>query len=563
MAKLFSKCFGKIVLMTAAALIAACGDDGSSFGPEGGESSAVEESSSSDAAQSSSVLQSSSLAEISSSSGNGDSGFSEQGPGQALAGMTSSSSADTSAAVKGDTTKITYSLKPFDGPLSNPHKGFTVPTGGAWTFVPEFEYGPYGSLNNKAWDLVSYGSGYQQWNKLNPAKGVYDWTELEKLLNALAEHNMTYALRVLPYTPSFIKSDFPPQEDYDWTPPFVYEMGAKKIQIDLRGTDYHAYAPVWDDSVYIWAAKEFAKALAEKYDGDPRIEYIDIRTFGAWGEWHTSHILGSEMPADSVLIDMLDYYASLFKKTQLVLPSNGFGDVYTHALDLGITKRDDGFIGIPGRPDTLLRAYNANLPTIAENIAGYRTMLANDDLIPGGTQKWTAERWVNAITTAHLTYYVLDQDNDCGYYFYKDNKALADSMSKVIGYNFIVATAELVTVASVKDTTSTLNIIVKNTGVAPCFFDVYMVAEFVDSTGKALTQIGETVRIPKATFKDGASKDFSFKTTGVANIATQPGISVALSLYESEDAFKSGKNPTVRFDNDGLQENNKLLLQSR
>ena len=537
MAKLFSRCLGKIVLMTAAVLFVACGDDASSSGPEGGESSTVEESSSSDAAQSSSS------AEVSSSSGNGD-----------------------SAAIQADTIIIPFALKPFDGPLSNPHKGFTVPTGGAWTFVPEFEYGPYGSLNNRAWDLVSYGSGYQQWNKLNPAKGVYDWTELEKLLNALAEHNMTYALRVLPYTPSFIKSDFPPQEDYDWTPPFVYAMGAKKIQIDLRGTEYHAFAPVWDDSIYIWAAKEFAKALAEKYDGDPRIEYIDIRTFGEWGEWHTSHILGSEMPADSVLIDMLDYYASLFKKTQLVLPSNGFGDVYTHALELGITKRDDGFIGIPGRPDTLLRAYNANLPTIAENIAGYKTMLANDDLIPGGTQKWTAERWVNAITTAHLTYYVLDQDNDCGYYFYKDNKPLADSMSKVIGYNFTVTQAELLTVVSVKDTTSILNITVKNTGVAPCFFDVYLVAEFVDSMGKALAQIGEAVFIPKGTFKDGASRQFSFSgalPAGEANVATQPGVSVVLSLYESEDAFKSGKNPTVRFDNDGLQENNKLLLKSR
>ena len=548
MAKLFSKCFGKIVLMTAATLFIACGDDGSSFGPEGGESSAVEESSSSADIFSSS---SSWIATNSSSSRNDEK--------------------DTSSVPSADTTKITYTLKPFDGPLSNPHKGFTVPTGGAWTFVPEFEYGPYGSLNNKAWDLVTYGSGYQQWNKLNPAKGVYDWTELEKLLNALAEHNMGYALRVLPYTPSFIKSDFPPQEEYDWTPPFVYEMGAKKIQIDLRGTEYHAYAPVWDDSIYIWAAKEFAKALAEKYDGDPRIEYIDIRPFGEWGEWHTSHILGSEMPADSVLIDMLDYYASLFKKTQLVLPSNGFGDVYTHALNLGITKRDDGFIGIPGRPDTLLRAYNANLPTIAENIAGYKTMLAYDDLIPGGNQKWTAERWVDAITTAHLTYYVLDQDNDCGYYFYKDNKALADSMSKVIGYNFTVTQAELVTVATpasgnATDITSMLNVTVKNSGVAPCFFDIYMVAEFVDSTGAAIAQLGKTVHIPKATFKDGASQQFSFSgavPAGEANLAIQPGVSVALSLYESEEAYKSGKNPTVRFDNDGLQENNKLLLEPR
>lgn len=551
--------------------LAACGDDGSSAASEGGESGAVEESSSSDAAPFSSAVTPSSSAEVASSSFLLTS--------SSWSGAIGSSTADSSVAIKADTTKITYALKPFDGPLSNPHKGFTVPTGGAWTFVPEFEYGPYGSLNNKAWDLVSYGSGYQQWNKLNPAKGVYDWTELEKLLNALAEHNMGYALRVLPYTPSFIKSDFPPQEEYDWTPPFVYEMGAKKIQIDLRGTEFHAYAPVWDDSIYIWAAKEFAKALAEKYDGDPRIEYIDVRTFGEWGEWHTSHILGSVMPADSVLKDMLDYYASVFKNTQLVLPSNGFGDVYTHALDLGITKRDDGFIGIPGRPDTLLRAYNANLPTIAENIAGYRTMLTYDDLIPGGSQKWTAERWVDAITTAHLTYYVLDQDNDCGYYFYKDNKALADSMSKVIGYNFTVTQAELLTVAGGAETagkfadtvagnvvTNTLNITIKNTGVAPCFFDVYMVAEFVDSTGAAIAQLGKTIRIPKGTFKDGASQQFSFGgavLAGEKNLATQPGVSVALSLYESEDAFKSGKNPTVRFDNEGLQGNNKLLLKSR
>ncbi len=570
----FSKSLGKIVLMTAAVLLVACGDDGSSAGPEGGESSAVEESSSSDTASVSSAVTPSSSAEVASSSSLLTS--------SSWSGAIGSSSADSSVAIKADTTKITYTLRPFDGPLSNPHKGFTVPTGGAWTFVPEFEYGPYGSLNNRAWDLVSYGSGYQQWNKLNPAKGVYDWTELEKLLNALAEHNMTYALRVLPYTPSFIKSDFPPQEEYDWTPPFVYEMGAKKIQIDLRGTDFHAYAPVWDDSIYIWAAKEFAKALAEKYDGDPRIEYIDVRTFGEWGEWHTSHMLGSVMPADSVLKDMLDYYASVFKKTQLVLPSNSFGDVYTHALDLGITKRDDGFIGIPGRPDTLLRAYNANLPTIAENIAGYKTMLANDDLIPGGTQKWTAERWVDAITTAHLTYYVLDQDNDCGYYFYKDNKALADSMSKVIGYNFTVTRAELLITAGGDNAastagksagtatgnvaTNTLNITVKNTGVAPCFFDVYLVAEFVDSTGTAIAQLGKTVRIPKGTFKDGSSQEFSFSgdvPVGEANLATQPGVSVALSLFESEEAYKSGKNPTVRFDNDGLQENNKLLLKSR
>lgn len=470
----------------------------------------------------------------------------------------------SSATISAGTSTITYALKPFDGPLRNPHKGFTVVVGGTWTFVPEFEYGPYGSLNNRAWDLVSYGSGYHQWNKLNPQNGVYDWTELDKLLDACEKNGLGYALRVLPYTPSFIKSNDTPTEEYDWTPPFVYEMGAKKNTATLQGKGYRAQVPVWDDPIYLQAAKDFGTALAEKYDGDPRIEYIDIRSFGEWGEWHVSHLEGSEMPSDEIQMDMLKHYASVFKKTLLVLPSSGMGDVYTYALSLGITKRDDGFIGIPGRPDSLVRTYKAGLPTIAENIAGYTTMLNFNDIIPGGYLKWTPQRWIDAITTAHLTYYVLDQDSDDAYTFYLENKALADSMTKVIGYNFKILSAELKTITDPMATTSTLNMTVKNTGVAPCFFDVYMIAEFVDSAGTALVQLGKTVLIPKKTFKDGMEKNFSFTYTvpaGEPILAAQPGVSVVLSLYESEEAFKSGKNPTVRFDNDGIQENKKLLLK--
>ncbi len=465
-----------------------------------------------------------------------------------------------------DTSIITYSLKPFDGPLPNPHKGFTLLTEGRWNFVPEFRYGPYGSLGNKAWDLITYGSGYQQWNKLNPGKGVYDWSELEDLLDALQEHGMGYALRVFPYTPSFITSSSTPTEQYDWTPDWVYEMGAKKIKAKLEGTSYYAQVPVWDDDKYIWAAKEFAKALAEKYDGDPRIEYIDIRSFGEWGEWHTSHLEGSEMPSYQIQKDMLDHYASLFKKTQLVLTSDGYGDIYTYALKKGITKRDDGLIGIPGTADSLVRAYEANLPTIAENLGGYEMMLQYNDIIPGGYLRWTPQRWVDAITTAHLTYYVLDQESDCGYRFYKENKALADSMTHVIGYNFRITDARLLTIASPQGISNELDITVKNTGVAPCFFNIYMVAELVDQAGKTIAQLGDIIMTPKATFKDGSTRKFQFISPvapGSENPATQPGVSVALSIYESEQAYKSGQDPTVRFDNDGLQENRKLILKPK
>ena len=530
----------------------ACGDDGSSADPV-----VVESLSSS----SWSAATGSSDSSLSSSSWTPDGGTES---GNSSFSSSSWSAATGSSPSDASTSKITYSLKPFDGPLTNPHKGFTVPTEAAWTFDPSFKYGPHGSLKNGAWNLVTYGSGYQQWNKLHTGINTYDWSELEELLDALSKHNMGYALRVFPYSPSFIQDNSTPEENYDWTPKFVYKEGAAKITARYKGNNANAVVPVWDDSVYLYYAKEFATALAAKYDGDPRIEYIDIRSFGEWGEWHVSNLDGSHMPSKEIQKDMLKHYASVFKKSLLVLPSDGYDDVYTYALSLGITKRDDCLIGIPGTADSLVRAYNANLPTVAENCGSYAIMLNYTDVIPGGYLKWTPKRWVDAITTAHLTYYVLDQDfDDCGYRFYNENKALADSMTKVIGYNFTVSKAELVTVASSKDTTSTLNITVKNTGVAPCFFDVFIIAQLVDGSGTVLAQLGETTRVPKGTFKEGSSKDFSFSykvAAGQENMATKQGVSVVLSIYESEAAFKSGKNPTVRFDNDGLQENNKLLL---
>lgn len=464
------------------------------------------------------------------------------------------------------TIRNSYIIKPFNGPLKNPHKGFTVSIGGTWCFSPEWEYGPGGSLDNRAWDVVTHGSGYQRWDKLNPERGVYDWTDLEKLLDAHEKNGLGYALRVLPYSSTKgINNKYTVETDYDWTPQFVYKDNAKKgtAVVTHNGKEYTISVPIWDDPVYLQAHKEFAAALAEKYDGDPRLEYIDVRTFGNWGEWTTSQLKGSEMPSPEVQKDMLSYYASVFHKTLLVLPCTGRDGVYEHALSLGITKRDDGLIATPDREKILIPAYEANLPTIGENLAGYAAMLNYNDSIPNGYLKWTLERWKKAITVGHLTYYVLDQESDAGYLIYKDHKAQVDSMTKVLGYNFRILEAELLTITDSSSTTNTLNITVKNTGLAPCFFDVYMVAEFVDNKGSVLTKFGKTILIPKGTFKDDMINDFEFTNTvsaGETNLATQKGVSVSLSLYESEEAYNKGKKPTVRFDNDGLQENNKLLL---
>ena len=291
--------------------LGACGDDGSSADPMEGESSAIVEEDFSSSSLENSPESSSAISE-----GQDDDDVSSSSIASSDAEATSSETelpADTTA-------KISYPLKGFEGPLANPHKGFTVVTDAPWIFDPAVEYGPYGAWNNRAWDLITYGSGYRKWSDLHKGEGVYDWTELDELLATLAEHNMGYALRVFPYSTSFIRANDTPTENYDWTPKFVYEKGAKNIKATVKGNSLlesgtQAQVPVWDDAVYLKYAKEFATALAAKYDGDPRIEYIDIRTFGEWGEWHVSNLEGSQMPSLEIQKDIVKHYATEFKKT--------------------------------------------------------------------------------------------------------------------------------------------------------------------------------------------------------------------------------------------------------
>lgn len=217
----------------------ACGDDGSSADGSGvdpeNEVSTIDitENSSADAATSSTNVAGSSddvlgtsedvalnssadaamsSTEVAASSDNaGLSSAQNQEPASSASVLESSSDVvPESHEEKFNSLVSTFTLKPFEGPLANPHKGFTVPTEGTWIFDPAVEYGPYGEWKNGAWDLVTYGSGYQKWSDLHKGDGVYDWSELDALLEALASHGMGYALRVFPYTPSFIKGNDTP-----------------------------------------------------------------------------------------------------------------------------------------------------------------------------------------------------------------------------------------------------------------------------------------------------------------------------------------------------------------
>ena len=454
---------------------------------------------------------------------------------------------------------VYYELEASDGPIANPHKGFVMTVYNPdMLYEGKHDYGIGGDKDNHAWDVVSICSDVLFWEDLNPAEGVYKFEAIDTMLEACEQAGMTYGMRIIPYTTS-TGSDANFGIEHDFVPQWVYDKGAQQKLVTYKygDSDVKIKVPNWSDDAYIEAYKAFITKLAEKYNGDPRVEYVEIRAFGNMGEWHVSEFEDIEMPSLVIQKDMLDHFADVFDKTTCCLMSDAKGEIYEYALSKGITKRNNGLILSPNEEWDLVPAYKANLPTMADNHNTYEHMLDEEGTLSNEYLKWTQERFRETIEIAHLSIYALDQEGYGSYKFYSEQKALIDEMSKRLGYNF--------TVTSAKRNGNQLLVTIKNTGVAPAFFDITLCAELIDENGNKVEAFGESVNIGKGTFRDGEEKSFLFEYDGTL----EEDAEISLAMYETSKLVSTfamansravSQNPTVKFDNESTLASNRLSL---
>jgi hypothetical protein len=95
-------------------------------------------------------------------------------------------------------------------------------------------------------------------------------------------------------------------------------------------------SPDYDDPNLVSALENFIKAFGKRYDGDPRIAFIEIGLIGFWGEWHTWPMDGftqetsllkaapdpkeeNWMPSDATQLRILKDYDAAFNTTRLLM----------------------------------------------------------------------------------------------------------------------------------------------------------------------------------------------------------------------------------------------------
>jgi hypothetical protein len=192
------------------------------------------------------------------------------------------------------------------------------------------------------------------WSYLEPQEGQFTWSVLDTPAQRWLDKGkgsptrnyalggpMQIALRIS-CSESFMRYA---------TPQWVQKAGAKGYNFSPRtGVDPNGpyWEPDYDDPVFLEKLDRFLAALAARYDGNPEVAFIDVGSFGVWGEGHTYASTRKPYSVETIKRH-IDLHTKHFKKTLLAanddfaLHDRGRPPI-EYAAQQGLTLRDDSIL---------------------------------------------------------------------------------------------------------------------------------------------------------------------------------------------------------------------------
>jgi hypothetical protein len=298
---------------------------------------------------------------------------------------------------------------------------------------------------------------------------AFDWSALDAMLDEVALRGNRMALR--------------PYIEYPGKP--LALPGFLSGSLALRHDDVsNIDSPDYDDPDLVRALETFIAAFGARYDGDPRLAYVQLGLIGLWGEWQTYPYDGTAvtgrpnyMPTLATQSALVDDYRRAFPRTplQVRFASTDGG----HAVDVGVGLHDNSWcyresregsaplgttlpVSLGGWGDSFLQI---ELETDAENtwieatVAGEVRNEVQSVLLAGGPQ-------VDALTTCvgltHASWLV----DDGGVTNTSPTDAPTSSFARSLGYELTVTAAYFDASTLATGTAATIAVTVENRGVA-------------------------------------------------------------------------------------------------
>lgn len=331
------------------------------------------------------------------------------------------------------------------------------------------------------------------WSMVEPEEGVFDWATIDTPAQRWIDRGGQIALR------------FTCSEDWMYyaTPKWVEDAGAK-------GTRYRFFGPTgpvrtpdgktlpWDpdfgDPVFMEMLEKFIAALAARYDGRSEVAFVDIGSYGLWGEGHTH--MSSKVSEEKRAVDIrrhIDLWCKHFKKTQLVISDDVDGNanqtgkypILDYARSKGVSWRDDSIL-VERPPRSWYHAdqaerYWRTLPVVLEH-EHY------EPSVKGGA--WSAKLLVESVELMHASYMSIHGPPKK---LLDENREAFDRIARRLGYRFVPSAMEWPRGVMVGKTGKPFKVSFSfsNCGVAPCYADAYPCLTVKDGKGRILAVLAD------------------------------------------------------------------------
>lgn len=179
------------------------------------------------------------------------------------------------------------------------------------------------------------------WSFLEPEEGRYDWDVVDREIERWTAHGYGIAFRMT-CRETNRKIPFA-------TPEWVKAAGAKGTMVPVRGGGGETWEPDYGDPVFLEKLAAFHRALAARYDGQPWLAYVDVGSYGDWGEGHTVFGSNRDWPVE-VIKEHIDIHVRSYPKSLLVISDDFMGNradpesrevLLDYVVAQGLTLRDD------------------------------------------------------------------------------------------------------------------------------------------------------------------------------------------------------------------------------
>ena len=187
------------------------------------------------------------------------------------------------------------------------------------------------------------------WAMIEPEEGKFNWAIVDTPAQRWIAKGKKVALCI---TCSENWMPFP-------TPEWVKNAGAKGVYYEF-GKGPVEKSALWDpdfgDPIFLKKLDQFLSVMAARYDGNPDVAFVDIGSYGLWGEGHT--FMSSQVPqdkADKIVRRHIDLYAKHFPRTLLCISDDIVGHdkpgrhfpLTDYAISKGVSLRDDSIMVQP------------------------------------------------------------------------------------------------------------------------------------------------------------------------------------------------------------------------